>query len=201
MFGLSGRRDISQVSLNYLLRYLIYLCSVRAVRESPVHEIRQRYVVPEARVVEFYRRFGEFLASGEGTAGEATPGLGGGPILTPVDRRAPAWIEDPGAVDRVALLWSYLSEAAQGTFRVLIEGALAEEPRRFTPSDIVEATGNPNGVSGVAGVFGAAGRAIRKAQLPRYPDGQGEDWHFVWNWDGREYWMVPEVAALLRTAQ
>jgi hypothetical protein len=158
-------------------------------------------LVPEGRVVEFYRRFGVFLASGEGTAGDPTPGLGGGSILTPADRRAPAWIKDPGAVDRVALLWSYLSEAGQGTFRVLIDGALAEEPRRFTPSDIVEATGNPKGVSGVAGVFGAAGRAIWKAHLPRYPTGKGTDWHYVWDWDGREYWMVPEVAALFRSVQ
>jgi hypothetical protein len=172
---------------------------------GPCHEICRRYfvreitiLVPEPRVVEFYQRFGEFLSEEAHHAEPVAVAPDRAAGTTEGQRRAPGWIDQPGAEDRAALLWSYLSDAARETLGVLIEGALAEEPRRFTPAEIVEATGNPNGASGVAGTFGAAGRAIRKAQLPRYPSGPDKTWHYVWDWDGHHYWMVREVAALFR---
>ncbi|HEX9229146.1 MAG TPA: DUF6416 domain-containing protein [Arthrobacter sp.] len=148
--------------------------------------------VPEERVIEFYRRFGEFMSQEEEfTAADGH--LSGG--------RAPAWATGPGAEELVARICSNLSAAGQRTLGLLADGALEERPKKFTPQELVEHLHHPNGVSGVAGVFGSAGRAVRKARVPRYPTKNGKQWHFVWDWDGSHYWMVPEVAALFRKAQ
>lgn len=148
--------------------------------------------VPEERVIEFYRRFGEFMSQEEDfTAADGQPSGG----------RVPAWATDPGALELVARIRANLSAAGQEALGLLVDGALEERPRKFTPQELVEHLDHPNGVSGVAGVFGSAGRAVRKARVPRYLSNNGNQWHYVWDWDGSHYWMVPEVAALFRKAQ
>ncbi|MFC5932160.1 DUF6416 domain-containing protein [Cryobacterium melibiosiphilum] len=147
--------------------------------------------VPEQRIAEFYRRFGEFMSETEEftAASELLSG-----------DRVPAWVTDPGAVHLAQKIWSNLSAAGQTALGLLVDGALEERPKRFTPRELVEHIDHPNGVSGVAGVFGSAGRAVKKAGAPRYLSDDGDPWHFVWDWDGTQYWMAPQVAALFREA-
>jgi hypothetical protein len=148
--------------------------------------------VPEQRVIEFYRRFGEFMSEQEESTA-AVGQLSGG--------RLPAWASDPGAVELAAIIWSNLSAAGKTTIGLLVDGALEERPKKFTPQELVEHLDHPNGVSGVAGVFGSVGRAVNRAGAPRYPSNNGNQWHFVWRWDGSHYWMAPKVAELFREAQ
>jgi hypothetical protein len=148
--------------------------------------------VPEQRVFEFYRRFGEFMSEQEentAAGGQLSGGL------------VPAWASDPGAVELAATIWSNLSAAGKTAMGLLVDGALEERPKKFTPQELVEHLDHPNGVSGVAGVFGAAGRAVNKAGAPRYPTNNGKQWHSVWHWDESHYWMDPKVATLFREAQ
>lgn len=115
--------------------------------------------------------------------------------------RVPAWAINPGAVELAATIWSNLSAAGKTAMGLLVDGALEERHKKFTPQELVEHLDQPNGVSGVAGVFGSAGRAVKKAGVPLYPSNNGKQWHSVWHWDGSHYWMAPKVAALFREAQ
>lgn len=149
--------------------------------------------VPEERIPDFYRKFGEFMADTETSFLEGSAST----------NRVPAWASGPDAVELVGNVWRNLSSAGQTALGFLIDGALRERPEKFTPQDLVDELGHPNGSSGIAGVFGSAGRAVKKAGVPRYRlgDSDSETWHFVWDWDGSQYWMAPEVAALFRQAQ
>lgn len=155
-------------------------------------------LVHESDIPEFYRRLGELMAESEDDPDSADKEQHNHRDPLGSNRTAPEWIEESNAEQRAELLWSTLSENARNTFNVLIDGALAEQPQRFTSEELAEAAGIPNGPSGVAGVFGAAGRAIRKVGLPLYDTGKPLQWHYVWDWDGTRYWMVPKVAEVFR---
>lgn len=151
-------------------------------------------LVPEERIPEFYERFGAFMSEAADSVAPMVATVGSKPV--------PAWATGPGAVELVAKYWSALSADGQTVLGILIDGALREPPEKFTPQQLVVETGHPNGVSGIAGIFGAAGRAAKKVGIPRYrySDTNAQTWHFIWDWDGSRYWMIPEVAKLFREA-
>lgn len=147
--------------------------------------------VPDDRVPEFYRRFSDFIGG--------APELIEAPLppSTINGWQVPAWINQDNAPQLIAHLWANISDAARDTLRVLVDGALEDQPRAFTPDEIVAVTHHPKGASGTAGVLGQVGHEIKKVGLPRYAS-VGGSWHYLWDWDQRRYSMAPEVAALLR---
>lgn len=155
-------------------------------------------LVHESDIPEFYRRLGENMAERTNNSDSAAREQPTRRDTLGADRVAPDWVEESGAEHRAEVLWSSLSQNARNTFSVLIDGALADHPQRFTSEELADAAGIANGPSGVAGVFGAAGRAIRKVGLPLYDNGQSSEWHYVWDWDGTRYWMLPLVAQVFQ---
>jgi hypothetical protein len=147
--------------------------------------------VPEDRLPEFYHRFGDFLGN--------SPVQSGVQLLPEkIDGwDIPAWANEPDASQLLGTLWSAISPTAQETLRVLVDGALEDQPRGFTPEELLAITHHPKGTSGIAGVLGQVGHEIRRVGLPRYKAGS-ESWHYVWHWNRHQYSMSPTVATLFR---
>ena len=146
--------------------------------------------VPDHRVEEFYVRFGEFVAD---TADPERPThLESGTV--------PSWVLTEDANTIAARLWSALSGQGQILLNKLIINA-QKDTVRLTPDELADLFGHPKGVARVAGVLGGVGKAIRRAGLPLYKTPSGNAWHYIWDWDGEQYSMTPEVAAVLRHAR
>lgn len=142
--------------------------------------------VPKGRLQDFYVRFAEYLRETPET--DDPTWLGDGFV--------PSWIVSDEA-DALALkLWGELTLTGNRILTYWSEKARHGETT-FTSNDLVALTQNPKGKSGVAGVLGGVGKAIRRAGLPSYRTPNGNDWHYLWTWDGEHYWMSPEVANLL----
>ena len=146
--------------------------------------------VPERRVEEFYGRFGEFLTTPPGVT-ESSPHHVGNP---------PAWSQDPDAQERVKALWRRVSPLGRDVLRALAQGALAANPQSFTTQELADATQNIKGKQALTGVLGGVGNAIQRTGLPKYGTPVGNQWHYVWDWDGERYSMSPDMARLLLTA-
>lgn len=153
--------------------------------------------VPENRLPEFYTRFADFL--GDGSSQEVSSPQPDKPIAPHVAGEAPAWVNEPGAKDVAAAFWRDVTDAGRDILRVLIDGALEDSTRRFTPQDLVDATGARTTQS-VAGTLGGVGKVVSAHGLSFYEYTTGTKWHFVWEWDSKRriYWMSVGMAQLLR---
>lgn len=149
--------------------------------------------VPEHLVPHFYERFGEFVSD------KPAADLLTAPKRLESGAYAPAWVDSDEADDLARSLWKELSPKGEEVLLYLAQ-QVESEPRHFTPADIAGAMEHPNGVSGIAGILGGVGKAIRRAGLPVYTTPSGGTWHYVWDWDGAEYTMTPDVARLIREA-
>jgi hypothetical protein len=143
--------------------------------------------VPDHRVEDFYIRFGEFIADA-GDLDNPTR-LDSGLV--------PSWVLTDEADAIAAHLWSALS--LQG--KILLHKLIINAGRRMTPQELAYAFGHPQGTAKVAGVLGGVGKAIRRVDLPLYKMPSGDEWHYVWDWDGDHYSMTPEVATVLDRAR
>lgn len=146
--------------------------------------------VPDHRVEEFYIRFGEFVAD------VPSPDS---PIHTE-SGTAPAWIATDAADAIASRLWHELSGPGGSLLNIMMT-TTSKETGHFTPEELAEAYGHPKGKSRIAGVLGGVGKAIRRANVPMYTTPSGGTWHYIWDWDGERYSMIPEVATLLRRAR
>ncbi len=149
--------------------------------------------VPERLVPDFYVRFGEFMSQGPQSAPSAPKVLESGAL-------APAWVDSDEAEQIALTLWEEVSGPGHSVLTYLSR-TTDKEPRRFRPDEVAAALQHPKGASGIAGILGGVGKAIRRADLPIYNTPRGGTWHYVWDWDGEEYTMTPEVARLLRKAE
>lgn len=146
--------------------------------------------VPDHRVEEFYIHFGEFVA--DTPTPDRPAHLDSGTV--------PSWVLSEGADAIADRLWSALSGQGQILLNKLMIEA-HDETVRLTPDELAALFGHPKGVARVAGVLGGVGKAIRRAGLPLYKTSSGNVWHYVWDWDGEQYSMTPEVAKVLRHAR
>jgi len=149
--------------------------------------------VPDRLVQDFYARFGEFMAEGPQSAPSS-------PKLLESGAFAPAWVDSDDAADIALALWEEVSGPGHHVLTFLSRQT-RDEPRRFRPEEVAKEMQHPKGASGIAGILGGVGKAIRRANLPLYNTPRGGTWHYVWDWDGEEYTMTPEVARLLRKAE
>lgn len=143
--------------------------------------------VRESRVEEFYIRFAEFISD------VPNPDA---PLRLP-SGTVPAWVQSEDADAIARGLMSEISLPGHAVLRHMIAGA-HKETVRLRPDQLAELTQHPKGKSGVAGILGGVGKAIRRAGLPTYTTPTGGTWHYIWDWDGEQYSMTPEVAKLLR---
>ena len=146
--------------------------------------------VPDHRVEEFYVRFGEFVND------KPAPGT---PMRLP-SGLAPTWITEHEAETIAAKLWSELSGPGGWLLNIMMINA-TDETVSLSPDELADAFGHPKGKARIAGVLGGVGKAIRRAGVPLYMTPSGDEWHYIWDWDGERYSMTPEVAALLRRAR
>lgn len=145
--------------------------------------------VRESRLEDFYVRFAEFIRNVP--APDEPVRLASGLV--------PAWVQHDKAEEFALRLMTEISGPGHSVLRRLTEAA-RRETAYFTPDELADATGLPQGKSRVAGILGGVGKAIRRAELPVYRTPSGGTWHYVWGWDGERYSMTPEVAKLLRAA-
>ena len=163
--------------------------------------------VPEDRVTEFYTRFGDFLiARGNDDPGSksALSNRMGQTVLPRLQEgEVPGWVTDPDRIDLAIQFWDGATPRARKLLDVLINMANRDPDERIEAEALAEAVLDPGGVSGVAGTLGSLGRLANKIGIPRYRTGNGQNWHYIWDWDSedREYWMAPEVATRLKEAQ
>ncbi|WIB65609.1 hypothetical protein [Curtobacterium sp. MCBD17_040] len=150
--------------------------------------------VPDARMEEFYIRFGDFMGGGPSPSSE-----GENPPARHQAGQPPAWTREQGAEERAAAFWHDVTDPGRDVLRVLIAGAEEEPPRHFLPADVVAAVGAKS-TQAIAGILGGVGQVVSGHDLPSYDYEPGRAWHFVWDWDPKKrlYSMAPEMAALLR---
>lgn len=96
----------------------------------------------------------------------------------------PAWVNEPGAKDTAAAFWRDVTYAGRDILRVLVNGALEDETRRFTPQELVDATG-ARSTQSVAGTLGGVGKVASAHNLTFYEYSTGTRWHFVWDLDSK----------------
>jgi hypothetical protein len=146
--------------------------------------------VRENRVEDFYVRFAEFIVEAPDLAV---------PLRLP-SGTVPAWVQTDEAKAIASKLMGEISLPGYGVLRHLIDGA-NKETVHLRPDDLARLTQHPKGKSGIAGILGGVGKAIRRSGLPMYRTPSGGTWHYIWDWDGEQYSMTPEVAALLHDAR
>lgn len=144
--------------------------------------------VPEARVPEFFKWYGDWLEGSPSPTPSAPPvskiAPSGAETPEPHHNRVrPRWADTAEDLALAQELWPKMSARA----RAIIEFLMSHPGKRFTGDEIADAADIPHGAPGVAGTLTWPSRYCTEMdrQLPS-----------EWDEIACKYWLQPEVASL-----
>jgi hypothetical protein len=140
--------------------------------------------VPEARVPEFFKWYGEWLEGSPPAPVASKIVSGGAETSEPYDYRVrPRWADTAEDLARAQVLWSKMTAPA----RAIIDFLVSHPGKRFTGDEIADAADIPHGAPGVAGTL---------TWPSRYCAGMDRQLPSEWDEIACKYWVEPEVASL-----
>lgn len=139
--------------------------------------------VPEDRVAEFYKFFGEWLAD---ESPEDTP------VEKQWNRERPEWGSGEEDLEKAEWLWKKLGQPAREFFSLLMDNP----DQKFSSEEIVQQVNIHHGSRGVAGTLAWPGRYGMQVNR-RLPS------EYEYDQEAAEglYWMKPRVAELFQVAR